>query len=134
MTVFLSVIHVLVALVLILSVMLQSSKGGGLGGMFGGGGGMGTVFGGRGAGTFLSKVTVYLGIAFAALSVIIALLSKGIQREPASALQKVMGREQTAAPSSILPAAAGSGADILVPAQEQNSNDASKTNEGSETE
>ena len=118
MTVFLSVIHILVAAFLIIGIMLQSSKGGGLAGMFGGGGGMGTVFGGRGAGSFLSKVTVYLGITFALTSILIGLLSKGIQKEPESALKKVMSKEQVTAPSSILPAASGSSSDILVPAEE----------------
>ena len=109
MAAFLSVIHVLIALFLIISIMLQSSKGGGLAGMFGGGGGsMGTVFGGRGAGSFLAKVTMWLGITFAITSLSIALFSKEIQREPESALKKVMSEQQTASPASMLPAASGS--------------------------
>lgn len=48
MTAFLTVIHALICIFLIISILLQSSKGGGLAGMFGGGGGMGNVFGGRG--------------------------------------------------------------------------------------
>ncbi|MCD6117978.1 preprotein translocase subunit SecG [bacterium] len=126
MAAFLSVIHVLVALFLIVSIMLQSSKGGGLAGMFGGGGGSGAVFGGRGAGSFLAKVTMWLGITFAVTSLVIALFSKQIQREPESALKKVLSEQQTASPASMLPAASGSGSDILVPAQEQNSSKDSK--------
>jgi preprotein translocase subunit SecG len=72
---FLTVIHVVVCVLLIVSILLQSSKGGGLAGVFGGGGGMGTVFGGRGAASFLSKVTMWLGIAFAVTSITIALMS-----------------------------------------------------------
>ena len=49
-------IHVLVCLALVLVVLLQSSKGGGLAGAFGGGADS-TVFGGRGAATVLSKAT-----------------------------------------------------------------------------
>ncbi len=126
MAAFLSVIHVLVAIFLIISIMLQSSKGGGLAGMLGGGGGMGTVFGGRGAGSFLAKVTMWLGVTFALTSIVIALLSKGIQREPESALKKVMSKQEVASPASILPAASGSGSDILVPPQEQKSDNGSK--------
>ena len=49
---------------LIIVVLLQSSKGEGLAGAFGGSGITGAVFGGRGAATFLSKATTYLAIAF----------------------------------------------------------------------
>ena len=56
-------IHVLVCLSLVLVVLLQSSKGGGLAGAFGGGA-ESTVFGGRGAATVLSKATTIFGAAF----------------------------------------------------------------------
>jgi len=59
------VIHVLFAMALIVAVLLQSSKGEGLAGAFGGGGGLtGAVFGGRGAATFLSKATTVLAVGF----------------------------------------------------------------------
>ena len=45
-------------------VLLQSSKGEGLAGAFGGSGLTSAVFGGRGAATFLSKATTYLAILF----------------------------------------------------------------------
>jgi preprotein translocase subunit SecG len=62
---FLTIVHVLISLSLVISVLLQSGKGTGLAGAFGGGGGaMGAVFGGRGAATFLSKLTTALAIAF----------------------------------------------------------------------
>jgi preprotein translocase subunit SecG len=62
---FLILLHVLISLALIMVVLLQSGKGTGLAGAFGGGGGaMGAVFGGRGAATFLSKLTTILAIAF----------------------------------------------------------------------
>lgn len=43
---------------------MQSAKGEGLAGAFGGGGISGAVFGGRGAATFMSKTTTILAIAF----------------------------------------------------------------------
>jgi len=58
------VIHVLFSLALIIAVLLQSSKGEGLAGAFGGGGLSGAVFGGRGAATFLSKATTVLAVGF----------------------------------------------------------------------
>jgi preprotein translocase subunit SecG len=62
---FLIILHIVISLSLVISVLLQSGKGTGLAGAFGGGGGaMGAVFGGRGAATFLSKLTTALAIAF----------------------------------------------------------------------
>jgi len=61
---FITIIHVLVCVFLILVILLQAGKDAGMGAAFGGGG-SGTVFGGRGAGSFLGKVTaVCAGIFF----------------------------------------------------------------------
>jgi preprotein translocase subunit SecG len=71
-------IHIIICFSLVITVLLQAGKGGGLAGAFGGGGGAGqTLFGGRGAATFLSKATTVLGIAFMTTSLILALLSGG---------------------------------------------------------
>jgi preprotein translocase subunit SecG len=67
-------LHVFVCLVLILVVLLQSSKGSGLAGAFGGGGGQ-TMFGGQETATFLSRMTTYLAILFMVLSLLLAFLS-----------------------------------------------------------
>ncbi len=58
------VIHVLICVGLIIVVLMQSSKGEGLAGAFGGGGMTGAVFGGRGAASFLSKATTVLAIFY----------------------------------------------------------------------
>jgi preprotein translocase subunit SecG len=110
MSAFLMVIHVFVCVFLIISILLQSSKGGGLAGMFGGGGGgMGGVFGGRGAASFLSKVTLWLGVGFAVTSISIALLSLGSSSRQRSLVQQVMEQEQTtSSPAAILPTVPGS--------------------------
>lgn len=107
----LTVIHVLVCILLVISILLQSSKGGGMAGMFGGGGGMGAVFGGRGAASFLSKVTLWLGVTFAATSISIALLTANANQQRKSALEEVMERDQTATPADILPTVPGGSAD-----------------------
>ena len=56
MSTLITILHVIVCLFLMLTVLLQSGKGGGMGGAFGGGN-AGTVFGGSGASSFLRKLT-----------------------------------------------------------------------------
>ncbi len=63
MTIFLTIIHVFVCLVLILIVLLQSGKSADLAGAFGGGGSQ-TAFGARGTATFLSKMTTAAAVVF----------------------------------------------------------------------
>jgi preprotein translocase subunit SecG len=75
---FLLVIHVIISLALIVAVLLQSSKGEGLAGAFGGGALTGAVFGGRGAATFLSKATTILAIGFMSTSILL-LVSLGLR-------------------------------------------------------
>lgn len=60
------VFHILVCTLLVIVVLMQSAKGEGLAGAFGGGGSglTGAVFGGRGAASFLSKATTVLAIVF----------------------------------------------------------------------
>ncbi|MCK4303267.1 MAG: preprotein translocase subunit SecG [Candidatus Eisenbacteria sp.] len=68
------VLHILIAVVLVMSILMQSGQAGGLSGSFGGGGGGAgqSLFGGKGAATFLSKATAYLGAAFLAISLLLA--------------------------------------------------------------
>jgi preprotein translocase subunit SecG len=89
--VFLSIIHVLISIFLIISILLQASRGGGLAGMFGGGGGMTGMFGGRGAASFLAKVTMWLAIGFALTSLSIFAIST--RQESRSALREVQGSQ-----------------------------------------
>jgi preprotein translocase subunit SecG len=58
------VVHLLICFVLVLSILLQSGKGGSLAGAFGGAGAAGAVLGTRGAATMLSKITTYAAILF----------------------------------------------------------------------
>ncbi len=68
------VIHVIVCIFLILTVLLQAGKGGGMGVAFGSGGG-GTVLGAGGASTLLSKATVASAAIFMISSMSLAYLS-----------------------------------------------------------
>ena len=71
------VIHVIISCGLMLVVLMQSSKGEGLAGAFGGGGLSGAVFGGRGAATFLSKATTVLAIMFMVSCIVLTLVARG---------------------------------------------------------
>jgi preprotein translocase subunit SecG len=59
-----TIFHVLVCLLLVVTVLLQAGKGGGLAGSIGGGMSSASVLGGRTATTFLSKATTILATAF----------------------------------------------------------------------
>jgi preprotein translocase subunit SecG len=100
---FLIVIHVIVCVLLIISILLQSSKGGGMAGMFGGGGSVGGVFGGRGAATFLAKTAMWLGVMLGVTTMSIALLSMKSGPKAKSVLQQVSEKEKQASPASMLP-------------------------------
>ncbi|MFQ5697493.1 MAG: preprotein translocase subunit SecG [Myxococcota bacterium] len=63
MTLFITIVHILVCLALIAVVLLQQGKGADIGAAFGAGASQ-TVFGGRGAGSFLSKLTTGAAIVF----------------------------------------------------------------------
>ena len=82
-------IHILVSIVLVVSVLLQSSKGGGLAGTFGGTGMSGGVFGGRGAAPFLVKVTTTCAVLFMVTSITLNFVGK--RTAPQSALERVGG-------------------------------------------
>ena len=73
MNTFLIIVHVVVSAVLILVILLQAGKGGGLGGAFGGS--TQAVFGGRGAQTFLGKVTSAAAAVFMLTSLSLSYLS-----------------------------------------------------------
>lgn len=92
-------LHVFVCLVLILVVLLQSSKGSGLAGAFGGGGGQ-TMFGGQETATFLSKLTTYLAVLFMVLSLLLAFLSaRRTSGGPRSVVREAAQQNQTTVPA-----------------------------------
>ena len=71
MTLFLTVVHVLVCVFLVVVVLLQRGKGAEIGAVFGGGGGQ-TLFGGRGAGNFLTRLTTGAAVVFMLTSLSLA--------------------------------------------------------------
>lgn len=83
------IVHIIVAVCLIISVLMQSSKGEGLAGAFGGGTFSSTVFGGRGAATFLARATAVLALVFALTSVGLTMSKPSAVTQ--SAVQKAAG-------------------------------------------
>lgn len=68
---FLTIFHVLVTITLIFLVLIQDSKGGGLGGLSGGN--SNTLLGATGATTLAAKLTRWTAIAFAASCITLAM-------------------------------------------------------------
>ncbi len=98
MTTVLLVIHLLLAIALIATVLLQKSEGGGLGigGGGGGGGGMGGFLTGRGTANLLTRTTAILAACFMVTSLTLTLIAGG-DREAGSILD-------APAPSELAPA------------------------------
>ncbi|KYF65815.1 hypothetical protein BE11_48145 [Sorangium cellulosum] len=74
----LNIVHVFVCLFLILVVLLQQGRGGGMGSAMGGA--TAQVFGGRGAGNFMTRLTAVCAAVFMATSVSLAYLSSAGDR------------------------------------------------------
>src|SRR5215467_3817411 len=89
MSTLVAILHVIVSIFLMLTVLLQSGKGGGMGAAFGGGNAA-TVFGGSGASTFLRRLTAVSGTIFMLTSLTLAWLAS---HNTADALEK-FGKQQ----------------------------------------
>src|SRR6188508_3072973 len=89
MSTLITILHVIVCLFLMLTVLLQSGKGGGMGAAFGGGNAA-TVFGGSGASSFLRRLTAGAGTIFMLTSMLLAFLAS---HNSADALEK-FGEQQ----------------------------------------
>ena len=83
------ILHITVAICLIISILMQSSKGEGLAGAFGGGTFSSAVFGGRGSATFLARATAVLAVTFALTSIGLTMTSRSTKVQ--SAVQKAAG-------------------------------------------
>ena len=69
-----STVHIFACVALIVSILLQSGKGGGLAGAFGAGSSQ-TLFGGRGAATFLTRASTVMAVVFFLTSLTLGLTS-----------------------------------------------------------
>ena len=93
---FLIILFVLVCFVMVVVILLQSGKGQGLAGAFGGVSG-GAIFGGRGAATFLSKATTVLAVIYMMLSLLIGYMYKmnTSSGQPESLIQQKVQQGET---------------------------------------
>jgi len=98
MTVFLTVLHIVVCVLLVGVVLLQRGKGAEIGAVFGGGAST-TVFGSRGAGNFLTRLTTGAAIVFMLTSLTLAYTTS--QR----AGERLFDEEQGVPPAAGQPAA-----------------------------
>lgn len=92
---FITVIHVIVCVLLVLVVLLQQGKKDGMGAAFGGG--SSSVFGARGAETFLEKFTKVLAVIFMSTSLSLVYFSS---RESSGSL---LSNEKAATESPTVP-------------------------------
>ncbi len=95
MEIFLLIVHVIVCAVLILVILMQPGRSGGLsGGAFGGMGGGTSMFGGGGAVPMLAKVTTYVGIIFALTCIGLWYAGRSTDSVPSTAAERLMEEGQ----------------------------------------
>lgn len=99
---FITTIHIILCVVLVLVILLQAGKGAEIGAVFGGS--SQTVFGGRGAATFLSKVTTVCAIGFMVTSLSLVYLSshessRSLMQQGGQKTDVVVPAAPTAAPT-----------------------------------
>ena len=95
MEIFLLIVHVIVCAVLILVILMQPGRSGGLsGGAFGGMGGGTSMFGGGGAVPMLAKVTTYVGIIFALTCIGLWYAGRSTDSVPSTAAERLRGEGQ----------------------------------------
>ena len=82
-------IHILIALGLVITVLLQRSEGGGLGIGGGGGGGGGGFMTARGTANLLTRLTTILAVGFFTTTVTLVIMA-GAGKEPVSIVDDVI--------------------------------------------
>jgi preprotein translocase subunit SecG len=94
------VVHVMLAVAMIITVLLQRSEGGalGIGGGGGGGGAGGGLMTGRGAANLLTRTTAFLATGFFATSILLAVLAGG-NKAPTSVIDTAPVQQQPVAPA-----------------------------------
>ena len=96
-----TIFHVLICLLLVVTVLMQAGKGGGLAGSIGGGLASSSVLGGRTAATFLTKATTILATAFMLSCLVQSVAFQTAETTPTTATQRTMAKEQMPAVPAI---------------------------------
>ena len=94
-------IHILIALGLVITVLLQRSEGGGLG-IGGGGGGGGGFMTARGTANLLTRLTTILAVGFFTTTVTLAIMA-GAGKEQVSIVDDVIKEAPAKTPGPIVP-------------------------------
>ena len=115
---------------MVMVILMQASKGGGLASSFGGMGGAGSMLGARGAASFLQRATIGLAVFYALLCMVISFMSSGSDAALESKTQQQILNEQqqqpTAPAATELPAADPVEGDGTVPATGDNASQESE--------
>ncbi|OGX28935.1 MAG: preprotein translocase subunit SecG [Omnitrophica WOR_2 bacterium RIFCSPLOWO2_12_FULL_51_24] len=92
-------LHVISCLVLIMVILLQAGKGGGISETFGGSGGLQQMLGTK-ASSFLTKATAACAVLFLATSMTLALMST---QRSGSIVEREVTKEEKAIPAATVP-------------------------------
>jgi preprotein translocase subunit SecG len=95
MIIFVTIVHIIVSLGLIVIVLLQTGKGADIGAVFGGS--SSTIFGSSGAGNFLTRLTTGLALVFMLTSLTLGYFSG---KKPSGSIFDSRELPQQAAPAS----------------------------------
>ena len=120
MTIFLTVLHVVVCAILVVVVLVQHGKGADIGAVFGGGA-SNTVFGSRGAGNFMTRLTTGAAILFMVTSLSLSYIantrsSGTFFEDPPAAADPAGGAFEEVAPAPAPEPAAGGFEEVAPPA------------------
>ena len=118
---FITTIHIILCVVLMIVILLQAGKGAEIGAVFGGS--SQTIFGSRGAATFLSKVTSVCAIGFMVTSLSLVYLNS---RESGRSLFEGSTKSAPAATTTAPAAPAKAAAPVTAPAAQPAPSDAAK--------
>ena len=113
---FLLGVEIIISILLIIAILMQSSKGGGLAGTFGGAN-IGTVFGVRRTADFLSRTTSVLATLFVLLSLVINIFFlPGKSDSSGESIIQQSGTQQQSLPPPQLPPSSQPGSNPSSPA------------------
>ena len=97
MIVFLMIIHIIISGLLVLSILVQSSKGGALDGLVGGA--ATNALGGQGASRFMKQATIVLAVIFTISCVVFALYLRDARPGSSKAVDMLKKEAQQTAPA-----------------------------------
>ncbi|MFQ5787246.1 MAG: preprotein translocase subunit SecG, partial [Thermodesulfobacteriota bacterium] len=124
-----TIVHVIVAVILVITVLLQPGKGGDLGSMFGGGMSE-SIFGSSGAVPFLTKVTRVLAVLFIVTSLTLGYFST---KDYKSSVIKDIPSNQPIEESEVLPDEFGQGTTDVTSNEPGDKQEQSSTEDDSES-